>query len=40
MLANMATLSGIPALRLGKVFGIPVFLDATFVFAVLTVFFG
>src|SRR4026209_1426208 len=36
----MATLSDIPALRLGKLFGIPIFVDVTFLLAVLTIFFG
>jgi hypothetical protein len=36
----MATLSDIPALRLGRLFGIPIFLDVTFLLAVLTIFFG
>jgi len=36
----MATLSDIPALRLGRLFGIPIFVDATFLLAVVTILFG
>lgn len=36
----MATLSDIPAVRLGRLLGIPIFLDATFLLAILTIFFG
>jgi Zn-dependent protease len=33
-------LSDIPALRLGRLFGIPIFVDATFLLAIVTIFFG
>jgi Zn-dependent protease len=36
----MATLSDIPALRLGRLLGIPILLDATFPLAIVTIFFG
>jgi Zn-dependent protease len=36
----MATLSDIPALRLGRLFGIPILVDATFLLAIVTIFFG
>ena len=36
----MATLSDIPALRLGRLLGIPIFLDLTFLLAIVTIFFA
>jgi Zn-dependent protease len=36
----MGSLTDIPAVRLGRIAGIPVFLDVTFLAAVLTIFFG
>jgi hypothetical protein len=34
----MATLSDIPALRLGRLFGIPILVDATLLLAIVTIF--